>query len=321
MQYSSGRALIRISILVAVALAVVLSVLAAYHPAGAGSGPAVFAGRIVWESDKSYFGGFSGLEVAQDGLTFMAIGDNAQIVSGRLLRKDGELTGVSTGPIGALKGTDGVELFRSEEEDLNDSEGLALLPDGSFYVSFERRARVWRYRSETAPAEALPAHDDFQFEWTNASFEALAVDADGDLYTLPERWQTDDTPYPVYQLRGGSWSIAFELPRQGKFRATGADFGPDGALYLLERRFLPPFGFRSRVRRIRFDASGVIEDRVLLESSFREHDNLEGIAVWRDASGDIRLTMISDDNYSFLQVTEIVEYRVPASLVDGGEGG
>ena len=45
-------------------------------------------------------------------------------------------------------------------------------------------------------------------------------------------------------------------------------------------------------------------------SAAGEHDNLEGIAVWRDRNGDIRITMISDDNYRAFQRTEFVEYRV-----------
>ena len=34
-----------------------------------------------------------------------------------------------------------------------------------------------------------------------------------------------------------------------------------------------------------------------------------GIAVWEDGQG-IRITMISDDNFLFLQRTELVEYRI-----------
>jgi hypothetical protein len=49
---------------------------------------------------------------------------------------------------------------------------------------------------------------------------------------------------------------------------------------------------------------------VLLRSAAGTHDNLEGLAVWRDVGGHIRLTMISDDNFRFFQKTEFVEYVV-----------
>ena len=52
----------------------------------------------------------------------------------------------------------------------------------------------------------------------------------------------------------------------------------------------------------------------LLETQPRTHDNLEGIAVWQDALGDMRITMISDDNHRFFQKNEIVEYIVPGDL-------
>ena len=55
---------------------------------------------------------------------------------------------------------------------------------------------------------------------------------------------------------------------------------------------------------------GLTDERVEMESATGQHDNLEGLSVWRDGAGVIRLTMISDDNFSFFQTTEIVEYRL-----------
>ena len=96
-----------------------------------------------------------------------------------------------------------------------------------------------------------------------------------------------------------------------EFLPVGADFGPDGALYLLERDFTG-FGFRSRVRR--FDITGPARGgagEILLQSRARQFDNLEGLSVWRDEAGRIRLTMVSDDNFLFVQRTELVEYVLP----------
>ena len=46
-------------------------------------------------------------------------------------------------------------------------------------------------------------------------------------------------------------------------------------------------------------------------SHLARHDNLEGLAVTRAATGQIRLTMISDDNFNPFQRSEIVEYLLP----------
>jgi hypothetical protein len=50
---------------------------------------------------------------------------------------------------------------------------------------------------------------------------------------------------------------------------------------------------------------------MIFTSAVGQHDNLEGLSVWRDTKGTIRLTMIADDNFYFFQTTEIVEYGIP----------
>ena len=47
----------------------------------------------------------------------------------------------------------------------------------------------------------------------------------------------------------------------------------------------------------------------VLTTSLMQFHNLEGIAVWVDGQG-IRITMVSDDNFLFVQRSELVEYRV-----------
>ena len=89
----------------------------------------------------------------------------------------------------------------------------------------------------------------------------------------------------------------------------GADVGPDGRLYLLERNFRGLLGFRSRVRRFGLGPDGITSTEELLSTGTLQYDNLEGISVWDDGLG-IRLTMISDDNFLPVQRTELVEYRV-----------
>jgi hypothetical protein len=50
----------------------------------------------------------------------------------------------------------------------------------------------------------------------------------------------------------------------------------------------------------------------VLETKTGDFDNLEGISVWRDATGAIRVTMVSDDNFMFFQQTQLVEFSLPA---------
>src|SRR5690606_34680041 len=98
--------------------------------------------------------------------------------------------------------------------------------------------------------------------------------------------------FPVFRFRNGAWDQPFTLPRRGGFLPVGADIGPDGRFYLLERELSSIFGFKSRVRRFDLSETGLTGEVTLLETASGTHDNLEGLAVWRDGAGAIRLTMI-----------------------------
>ena len=268
---------------------------------------AVYLGSFSWSLPQDGFGGFSGLELSEDGKSFVAITDKGSIVTGTINRKDGRIAGIDARSLVPLRNIDGGALGRYE----GDSEGLALRPDGRLYVSFENIHRVWTYRDPTSEAAWLPRDPDFKNMQNNSSLEALAIDTDGALYTLPERSGQLSRPFPVYRYKDGAWTKPFSVPRRAEFLPVGADFGPDGRFYLLERHFSGIFGFLTRVRSFRIDGDRITDERTLLETGAGTHDNLERIAVWRDPAGDIRLTMISDDHFRAFQITEFVEYKLP----------
>lgn len=263
-------------------------------------------GSWVWRSSVERFGGFSGLELSADGLGFAAVSDRGTLAQGRLQRDaEGRVIGVEQATLLPLRDSKGEELTGR----FADAEGLARTADGSLYVSFEGYARVAYYTSPEAAAERLPRPGAFDAMQNNSSLEALAVGPEDALYTLPERSGAKDRPFPVWRYRAGQWDQPFALPRDGNWLPVGADFGPDGRLYLLERDFFG-IGFLSRVRRFAIEDDAVTGGEVLLQTRTAAHDNLEGIAVWQDAGGAIRLTMISDDNFFWVQRTEFVDYRL-----------
>ncbi|MEM9710068.1 MAG: esterase-like activity of phytase family protein [Pseudomonadota bacterium] len=271
-------------------------------------GQAEFVGAFEWERPESYFGGWSGLEIGADGEEFLAIGDRSQVVEGRLLRENGVIVGVEAGTIGGLQATNGVEIHSLKSPTLGDSEGLAAAPGGGFFVSFEDEDRVWRYDGPSSAAEPLPFEPNFRRFSRNSGLEALALAPDDVLFAIPEVSDGADIPFPVFRYRDGVWDSTLSLPRRGNFRISGADFDPDGRLYILER-IVTPIGFRSRVRRFGFDEGRIVREEVLMASAPGEHDNLEGIAVWSAPDG-LRITLISDNNFRWFQVTEFVEYRL-----------
>ena len=269
--------------------------------AGCGSAvaEAVEVSTFTWTERGEDFGGFSGLEVLDGGTRFLAITDRGTLWSGTFARRAGKIAAVQdTGAI-RLRRPDGEAL--SEAND--DSEGLALGSDGVLHVSFEGPARVFAYEVPGGVPVRLPVPGEFRGMQKNSALEALAVDPQGRVLTLPERSGRETRPFPVFRYDGQRWSVPFELPRRAPYLAVGLDIAPDGRLYLLERDFTG-IGFRSRIRRFEPDGTG---EELLWQSGNAGYDNLEGISVWQDGSGRTRVTMISDDNFRFLQRTEFVE--------------
>ncbi len=260
--------------------------------------------RIVWTSGNVDFGGFSGVEILDGGAAFVAVSDRGHWATGRLARDGGTLTGVETTGFGPLREISGKPL----DGDNVDAEGLAVGADGAAYVSFEAFHRIRRYDPIDGPAVDVPSPRDFAGLQRNSGLEALAIDAAGTLYAIPERSGKLDRPFPVYRFRNGAWDADLAIRRDGAFLVTGADFGPDGRLYVLERDFRWLGGFSNRVRRFDLGPDGFTHEVTLLELPFGGTDNFEGISVWRDAAGEIRATLVSDDNFFPLQETAIAEY-------------
>lgn len=267
-------------------------------------------GSIVLSADVDGFSGFSGIEVGASGTQFTAITDKGLVMRGQITR---DASGAPTG----LAQTQFTHLTDGRGERMpqwrSDAEGLAVDRGGRMYVSFEGdTGRVWRYDNFGSAATELRGPDAFDRLQGNSGLEGLAIDADGTVYTLPERSGRLDRPYPVWRLRGGTWDQPFSIPRRPPHLAVGLDIGPDGKLYLLERDF-SSLSFSTRLRRFDLGSSGITGEEVLLETRRGTHMNLEGVAIWRDDTGAIRATMIADNNGLAFLSTDLVEYRFPAT--------
>ena len=260
-------------------------------------------GSFAWSMDEPWFGGFSGLTLSGDGASMTVLSDRSVILTARIIRDGDRISAIRPGRPIRLRSSTGKRLIGH----VRDSEGLAIAPDGTTYISFERVHRVARYDDLTGPAKVLPRPREFRAMRFNGSLEALAVDAKGRLYTLPEDGVGRNGLIPLYRWDGKVWSRPFFLPARGDFLPVGADFGPDGRFYLLERTY-GLFGFRSRLRSWDLTGTAALDERTLLETGAGTHGNLEGLSVWRDAAGRLRATMVADDNFNRFQKTELVEY-------------
>ncbi|WP_236638042.1 esterase-like activity of phytase family protein [Mangrovicoccus ximenensis] len=277
-----------------------------------GAGPAAAApkldhvGNFVWKNPEAT--GLSGIEVSDDGNTFITISDRGSRIDGNFRREDGRIAAVIARPAVPLRKRNG----EPATENAMDAEGLACRVvelGAACNVSFEIIHRVVHFDGPDAAARNWPRPEAFRELQRNSGLEALALDPQNRLVAIPERSGALDRPFPVYRLENGAWTVPFTLRRDPPFLPVGADFGPDGKLYVLERHFTG-FAFQSRVRRLTLDGDRVAKEETLMSTFPFQHDNLEGIAVWREPGGAIRLTMISDDNENVFQRTEIAEYRL-----------
>ncbi len=263
-------------------------------------------GSYDWRNNADWFGGFSAVHISESGQSMIAVSDRSTLVRARIERDRDTISDIQIldqWPILSSKG-------RVLKGWAGDSEGIAVAADGSYYVSFEGVHRVVYYAAPDANARVLPRPREFLNMDSNGSFEALAIDEEGRLYTLTEKVRTVRGDIPVYRWDGTDWSAPFVLPPRGRFLPVAADFGPDGRLYVLERG-VAFIGFRSRLRRWVITDDVLKAEETLFETDTGTHDNLEGLSVWRDQQGQLRATMVSDDNFLSLQRTELVEYLLP----------
>ena len=290
--------------------AVAVAALLFFPNASATAERAAIISEYRWVHDAPGFGGFSGLSIADDGRIITTISDRAHFAVAEINRdpQSGAITDVELRYLKPLL----FDLREKPDPFLSDAEGLATGPDGALYVSFEGYHRVLKYRALDQAFEHLHPWDKFMSLQNNSGFEALAVDDDGTLYAVPERSGAWERPFPVHRLRNGVWDSSLSIPRSGRFLPVGADIGPDGRFYLLERAFLWFGGFATRLRRFDIGDTGLHDEKTLLQTPMGRHENLEGISVWRGPDGALWATLISDDNFSAILSTHLVEYRLPA---------
>lgn len=261
-------------------------------------------GSYHWQSSKAEFGGLSGIAMSDEGSRITAISDRGAMFVGDVERQDGVITAVSVTGRHTLQDENGnpPALF------LQNVEGLSVDPSGVIYVAYEGWARVWSYDHPDALPKWLHVWDRFWDLIGNSGFEALAQNDKGDLYVISE--QVEQDAFPVFTYDGDVWSKGFPIPQADDFLISGADFGPDGELYLVERKFSWLRGFATRIRRIELGDRGIVKDTLLLDSPFGEMDNSEGIDIWQDATGTTIITLLSDDNFSPFQKTLITEFKL-----------
>jgi hypothetical protein len=115
-------------------------------------------------------------------------------------------------------------------------------------------------------------------------------------------------------LLGGPHPGEFSVKRIGDFDVTDCAVTPNGDLLVLERSFSRFKGVGMRIRRVPLTSivpGATVDGPALFEADMNyQIDNMEGLAVHRGAGGELVLTLISDDNFSIIQRTILLQFTL-----------
>jgi hypothetical protein len=276
-----------------------------------------FRGGLVLTGDHPRFGGFSGLWRAPGGGDLVAVTDNGFWLTARTAYRDGRLAGLGDAELAPVLGTSGRPLHRSRYYDI---EGLTIA-DGVAYVGVERAHEIlrfdWARDGVEARARIVPTPREVRRLPNNRGLEAIGVAPPshplaGALVAISERSGGEGDP-TLGIVVGGRQPGLFEVRRHAGFDITDMAFLPDGDILLLERWYRSLRGVGLRIRRIpgaSLKPGAMLDGPYLLEADLgQEIDNMEGMSVHLEKGRTI-ITLISDDNFSFLQRTIMLEFAL-----------
>ena len=282
-------------------------------------GPLTFRGGLVLTSKHPDFGGISGIRLQPDGARFLAVTDRGKWLRGRLTYDGVSPSGVTDAEIAPILGANGRPI--ATRRGWFDAESLAM-DGGRAYVGLERVHQILSFdygkHGLLARGRPISVPADFKTLPSNQGPEALVVPAKGQphagtLIVLSERALDAQGNIRGFLLSGKKHE-SFAIRRSDDFDITDAAITPKGNLLVLERSFSLLRGVRMRMRQIPLKdiAPGAVVDGPML--IYADHgyqiDNMEGLAVHQDASGSVVLTLISDDNFSRLQRTLLLQFTL-----------
>jgi hypothetical protein len=273
---------------------------------------------LVLTSGFRAFGGLSGLRLDTKGERFISFSDKGTWFTGRIAYQGREMTGLAEVEAAPMLGPDGKPITT---RGWFDSESIAL--DGQLvYIGLERVNKVLRFDFAKgftrAWAEEVPMPAAVKKLPFNKGLEALVMvpkglPLAGTLIAMSERGLNAEGNLIAF-LVGGKTPGQFAIRRSKNFDISDAVLLPSGDLLILERKFSWLSGIGIRIRRIALASvapNATVDGPGIFEADLgNEVDNMEGIDAHVTPDGDTVLTMISDDNFSLIQRTLLLQFTL-----------
>jgi hypothetical protein len=287
-------------------------------PARVRFGALTFRGGLELTSSYREFGGISAIRVAADGARFIAVTDKGRWLRGRITYDGTRPSGIADAEMAPVLGADGKPLAA---RGWYDTESIAQ-DGGTVWVGIERVNRIVRFdigrhgllahgQPITVPAgiARLPHNKGLEC----LDFVPRRLPLGGTLLAISERGLDRDGNIQGF-LIGGSSAGEFSVKRIGDFDVSDCAVTPKGDLLVLERSFSRLRGVGMRIRRIplaEVKPGVTIDGPALFEADMSyQIDNMEGLSVHRAADGALVLTLISDDNFSMIQRTLLLQFTL-----------
>lgn len=275
-----------------------------------------FLGGIAIRSSEEGFGGLSGLSLEERNgeIRMIAVTDQGDKVTGRVIFADGRLIGMDSAAIEPLTNLEGQPVSGKL---LGDAESVSRLPDGRVLVGFERRHRIWAYGPGlTGPAQPFETPKALLEAPSNGGLESLAGFPDGRVIAITEQMRTAAGRFAAFLFQGGTWAPVEWTGSAPGFEPSDAAVLPDGDLLVLERLWSPlaPLDIRSRIMRVKgasVKPGAILQGEVLAElRAPLTVENFEGVAALRPSGGAARVLIVSDDNFNGAQRTLLLAFEL-----------
>lgn len=290
-----------------------ISAFQAANPSQLRFGSLEFRGGLILTSTHKSFGGISALRVQPDGEHFVALSDRASWFRGRIVYENKRPAGITEASAQPVLDGDGKPAPDWDTESIAEY-GHKL------YVGLERTNRIFsfdfdwkRFPANPRPVSVPSELNDLPF---NQGLEAMVFipkkhKLSQTLIGFSEKGLTEEGNLKAF-LIGGPTPGMFAVKRTDGFDISDASLLPGGDILILERQYSLQRGVAMRIRRIRLEdiRPGALLDGVpLVEADVRCHiDNMEALSVYRNRESETVLTLMSDDNFSPIQRTLLLQF-------------
>ncbi len=276
-----------------------------------------FRGGLELQSDHGAFGGFSSIRMDAAGQRLTAISDKGQWLTARVDMEGPKLSGLAQARMAPILGPNGRPLAATGNWD---TESL-WIEGGTAWIGVERTHRIFRFDTFgrdglNARGTPIPVPMGNNRLPSNRGIEALGIlprpsPLAGTLLAISERGLNAAGDIRAFLMGRGDPAEVF-VKRTNDFDVTDLAFLPNGDLLLLERWFSAWRGVAFRIRRIdlaAIRAGATVDGPVVMSADMTgQIDNMEGLATHRNAEGETILTIVSDNNFSFLQRTLLLQF-------------